>query len=132
MRLRFWVSWLAVAAILLHAATVARHYAVMFEAMPAELASAAGFDPGAICHVDSEADADGTAQALPGNNQNGVTKPCPVCLGLASVYGLPASEALFLLVPQTVVAAGFVPQNSSGVPVARFSLPQTRGPPSLA
>lgn len=133
MRFRRWVSWVAIAGILLHAATIARHNAVMYRAIAVEVASPLrGFDPGAICHVDSEADDNGTAQGLPGQDKGGVSKPCPVCLGLASVHALPASEAPSLRVPQTVYIAGFVPQVLELAPAGRHSLPLTRGPPSLA
>ena len=37
MRFQRWVSWLAVAAILLHAATVAHHNVIQFQAIPAGL-----------------------------------------------------------------------------------------------
>jgi hypothetical protein len=132
MRCRRWISWLAVAAILLHTATVARHNVIRFQAIPAELAALAGFEPGFICHIDdSEADEAGQAQALPGKDQGGVSKPCPVCLGLASAHALPASDAPALRVPQTIVAADFILQDPGLAPAVRFSHPLNRGPPGI-
>ena len=132
MNFRRWVSWLAVAAILLHTATVARHNLIRFEAIPNELALLAGFESGVICHVDSEAGDNGAAQELPGKDHGGTSKPCPVCLGLASVHALTASHAPVLRVPQAVFIARIVPQNHETAPAVRLSLPPTRGPPSIA
>ena len=132
MDFRRWVSWLAVAAILLHAGTVARHNVIRFEAIPNELALLAGFDAGVICHTDSETVDNGTAQGLPGKDQGGTFKPCPVCLGLASVHALTASGTPVLRLPQAVYIARLSPQNHEAAPAVRLSLPPTRGPPSIA
>ncbi len=131
MRFQRWVSWLAVAAILLHAATVARHNVIQFQAIPVGLASSAILDPGIICHADSEADESGNARTLPGKSPSPAPKPCPVCLGLASIHALPASEGPSLRVPQTVLAAAFVRPGLALAPAVRLSLPLTRGPPTL-
>ncbi|MGO9484297.1 MAG: DUF2946 family protein [Rhodomicrobium sp.] len=130
MRFRRWVGWIAVAAILLHAATVARHNVILFQAIHAQLASQQGLETGVICHLAAE---DGKAQGLPGKDQGGFAKPCPICLGLAaSAHALPASAAPPLRVPQTILAAAFVPQDPQLASAARVSLPSNRGPPSLA
>ena len=131
MRFQRWVSWLAVAAILLHAATVAHHNVIQFQAIPAGLASLAILDPGIICHADSEADEGGKAHTLPRKSPGPAPKPCPVCLGLASAHALPASEGPSLRVPQTVLAAAFVRPGLVLAPAVRLSLPLTRGPPAL-
>ncbi len=68
------------------------------------------FETGVICHVDSEAGDNGAAQRLPGKDQGGTSKPCPVCLGLASAHALTASDTPVLRVPQAVFVARFVPQ----------------------
>jgi hypothetical protein len=132
MDFRRWVSWLAVAAILLHAGTVARHNVIRFEAIPNELALLAGFDAGVICHTDSETGDNGTAQGLSGKDPASTSKPCPVCLGLASVHALTASDAPILRLPPAVYIAPLSPQDHEAAPAVRFSLPPTRGPPSIA
>ncbi len=129
MGFRRWVSWLAVAAILLHAATIARHYVIRYEAIPAELA-AASFDLTAFCHAASEADGNGSDQGTPG--QNGPSKPCPICQGAASAHALTASETPALDLPRAVFVERLVPPSIKLVPAARYSLPLTRGPPSVA
>ena len=132
MRSRRWHCFLAVAAILLHAAAIARHNVIRFEAIPNELALLAGFDASVICHTDSETGDNGAAQGLPGKDQGGTSKPCPVCLGLAFVHALTPSGAPVLRLPQAVYAARLSPQNHEAAPAVRLSLPPTRGPPSIA
>jgi hypothetical protein len=132
MRIRRWVGWLAVAAIMLHAATIARHNVIRFQAIAAELAASTGFAPAAICYVASEADGSGPAPAVPGDGQDGTSKPCPICLGLASAHALPASEAPAPRVPHTLFVPRFVPQKLELAPSVRLFLPPTRGPPSIA
>ena len=132
MDFRRWVSWLAVAAILLHAGTVARHNVIRFLAIPDELALLAGVETSVICHVDSEAGDSGTAQGSPGKNQGGTSKPCPICLGMASAHALTANDAPAPRVAQAVSAVRFVPQKPRLAPTGRVSLPSNRGPPSIA
>lgn len=132
MRFRRWVGWLAIAAIMLHTATVARHNVIVFQAIPNELAALAGFEPGAICQVGSEADKNGQAQGLPGNGQGGKSKSCPICLGFASAHALQASEMPCLRIPRAIYLTASVPQEPDRAPPAKGSLPPTRGPPSLA
>jgi hypothetical protein len=132
MRIRRWVGWFAVAAILLHAGTLARHNVIRFQAIAAELAAPTGLNLAAICYVASEAYGGGPAPAVPGDGQDGTSKPCPICLGLISAHALPASEAPALPVAQTFSIARFVPQNLEPAPSARLSLHRTRGPPSNA
>ena len=132
MRFRRWVNWLAVAAILLHAGTVARHNVIRFEAIPNELALLAGFDAAALCHAGSGASDDSAGEGLPGKGQGSTSKPCPICLGMAAAHALTASDTPILRVPQAVFVAGAVPQNDEAAPPVRLSLPPTRGPPSIA
>jgi hypothetical protein len=130
MRFRRWVSWLAVAAVLLHAATIARHSVIQFNAAAAELASLAGFEPEVICHLGAELDAQ--APALPGKGDERPAKPCPVCLGLASAHALPASSAAPLPLPRVASETVRVTQVLSLEQAGRLSFPPNRGPPSLA
>ncbi len=132
MRLRRWVSWVAVAGMLLHAITLARHNVILHQALPYELETLLALEAGVICHVDSEADEDGKAQKLPGKDQGRVSKPCPVCLGVASAHALPASEAPALRFPQTVVTLAFVSRHPQLLPAAAVRFPSNRGPPSIA
>jgi hypothetical protein len=131
MRIRRWVNWLAVAAILLHAGTVARHNVIRFEAIPNELAQPAGFDTAFLCHVESAAGDNGASQGLPGKDQGGTSKPCPVCLGLASVHALTTTDAPDLRVPQAVFIARLAPQDLHAAPPVRLSLPPKRAPPNI-
>ncbi len=132
MRFRRGISWLAIAAILLHAATIARHNVIQFQAISASLASLAGFEPGALCHAGSETGGDEKAQTLPGKDRERASKPCPVCLGLASAHALPASEAASLPAPQTLLIAASFPKELTLEPLGGLFFPLSRGPPSLA
>jgi hypothetical protein len=130
MRVRRWIGWLAIAAILLHAGTVARHNSIMFQKVSAALATGAAFEAGLICHVESSTD--GEEQSLPGDNGSSPSKPCPVCLGLASAHALLTPDAPAMGVPVFVSHKVAVPAEIEQAVVSRFSLPLTRGPPSLA
>jgi hypothetical protein len=132
MRIKHWASWLAVAAILLHATTIARHNVIRFQAVPAGLAPLAGFEAIALCHTGSEVDGDGTAPAVPAKGQDGTSIPCPICLGLASAHALPASDAPSLRVPYTDSVTLPIPQTPRIAPTGGPSLPLARGPPNIA
>jgi hypothetical protein len=132
MRIRRWVGLVTVAALLLHAVTLARHNVIRFQAIAAELAAPTGLNLAAICYVAVEADSDGPAPAIPGDGQDGTSKPCPICLGLIPVHALPTSEAPAPRIPVPVFVARFIPQKLELAPAVRFSLPPTRGPPSIA
>jgi hypothetical protein len=131
MRSRRWISWIAVAAILLHTAAISRHSLILFQAASAEIATATA-DAGFICHTDASVSENGWAQELPGKNKGSPSKPCPICLGLASAYALTASEAPVFRVPQAVFQKVALPQEAEHGTAASFLLPLTRGPPSLA
>lgn len=120
---------IAVAAMLLHAVTLARHNVIRYQAIPTEAALLLALDAGVICHVDGEAD--GKTQGLPGKAPGGAAKPCPICLGFASAHALPASEAPAPRVPQTVIADAFISRDNEPAPPVRFRLPPNRGPPSI-
>jgi hypothetical protein len=129
MRLRRWIGWLAVAAILLHAGTVARHNVIVFQRVAAELASEAALDAGLICHI--ETDEDGGGQALPGKDRT-PAKPCPVCLGLASAHALAVGEVPVLRLPQAMRQRVAAPREEQRAPALKFLRPLTHAPPSLA
>jgi hypothetical protein len=132
MRIRRWAGWLAIAAILLHGATIARHNVIRFQAVPAGLAELAGFEAIALCHTGSEVDGDGTAPAVPAKGQDGTSSPCPICLGLASAHTLPANEAPGLRVPYADSVTLPIPQTPGIAAAGSPSLPLARGPPSTA
>ena len=132
MRFRRWVNWLAVAAILLHAGTVARHNIIRFEAIPNELTLPAGFGAATLCHAGSGAIDASAGEGLPGKGQGSTSKPCPICLGMATAHAFTASNTPILRVPQAVFVVRAVAQSDEAAPPVRISLPPTRGPPSIA
>jgi hypothetical protein len=134
MRLRLWrwSSWLAVAALLLHTGTVARHSVIQIQAAQARFAQFAALEAGIICHIETGTDDGGPVQSLPGKNGSGTAKPCPVCLGLASAYALSASEAPQLRVPLAHLVSEPLPQGPELARAAWLSRPPNRGPPSSA
>ena len=115
---------------LLHAGATSRHNLIMFEKVAAQFSANAAFAAGLICHID--ADASGNTKSLPGKDGSSPQKPCPICQGLASAHALQSSEVPFLRVPYSVYLREDVPQEAGQAPAARFSLPPTRAPPSLA
>jgi hypothetical protein len=125
MYLRRWISWLAIAAILLHTATIAGHGVIMFNRAAAEV-TAAALEAGLICHVE------GDGLALPGNGQGGPSKPCPICLGLASAFALHDSGAPVLHVPRFAALAAPAAYGPALKSSHGLYLPLSRGPPSLA
>jgi len=128
MRLRRWIGWLAVAAILLHTATVARHSIIMFNSATAEV-TAAALEAGVICHFEADADSDG--QGLPGKNQGSPSKPCPICLGMSSAFALHVCGAPSLSVPQITVTAAPAAFETVLASSPRRLLQLSRAPPSL-
>jgi len=134
MRLRRWVSLIAVAGMLLHAATIARHHVIQFNhVFAAQAASAAEARRTAgICHEESPAQEDGKAQGQSGKSPGGAAKPCPICLGLASAHAVSASEPPVLRVPQAVISLAFAFHDRQAAPPARLRFPPNRGPPSIA
>jgi hypothetical protein len=126
--LRRAVSYLVVLGVLLHAAAVVRHNAVMVDAHG--LRAALIVDLMMICHpsgTDSIDPANLPDVPVPTDSQNG----CPVCSGLVFALGLPPPD----LTPHFIA---FDPPRPSPVIVAAHRplpsavLPPSRGPPSLA
>jgi len=134
MRFRRWAGWIAVAGMLLHAATIAHHTVILFEqAARAQVAAfAEAFEPGAICHEAIPAQEDGKAQGLPAKSPGDAANPCPICLGLTSAHAMAASAAPVLRVPQAFIALAFAPHDRQSARPAGFRLPPNRGPPSYA
>ncbi|MGO9544854.1 MAG: DUF2946 family protein [Rhodomicrobium sp.] len=134
MRSRRWVSWIAVIGMLLHAATLARHNALLFKqaTLIQEAALGVAFEPGAICHAGGGAQENGKAQGAPGKSPAGAPTHCPVCLGLVSAHATPPSEAPVLRVPRTVIAFGFASRDPQLAPLPAVRRPSNRGPPSIA
>ena len=133
MRSRRWIGWIAIAGVLLHAATVARHQVVLFEQAASPLKTAGGAsspEAGIVCHMGAAAPEDGKAKPLPEKSPEGGTKPCPICLGFASAYALPGAEAPRLRVPLRVIALAFIPRDGPPASPTKLRLPSNRGPPS--
>jgi hypothetical protein len=126
--LRRAVSYLVVLGVLLHAAALVRHNAVMLEAH--SLRASLITDLMVICHPSGTNSVDAAQLPdvpLPTDAQNG----CPVCSGLAFALALPTPD----LTPHFVA---FDPPRLRPVivaahrPLPRAVLPPTRGPPTLA
>jgi hypothetical protein len=126
--LRRAIGYLLVLGVLLHAAALVRHNAVMLEAHALRAALIA--DLMVICHPSgaSRTDPAGLPDVpLPTDAQNG----CPVCSGLAFALALPAPD----LTPRFVA---FDPPRlrpaivATHHPLPRAVLPPSRGPPALA
>lgn len=129
MRSRRWVTWAAIACMLMHAVTLVRHDLILIHAasVPPLNVSADDFDSAAICHGAGPAQDEGEGQKPPKKSPNG----CPICLGVASTAALPASEAPALPAPLAFeLASGSVYVQPA--PAERFHLPSNRGPPSDA
>lgn len=126
--LRRAVSYLVVLGVLLHAAALVRHNAVMLEAHSLRAALVA--DLMVLCHPSGSNSVDPANLPdvpLPTDAQNG----CPVCSGLAFALALPTPD----LTPYFVA---FDPPRLRPVivathrPLPRAVLPPSRGPPTLA
>ena len=126
--LRRVVSHRVVLGVLLHAAALVRHNAVMLDAHL--LRGSLIADLMVICHPSGTSSVDPASLPdvpVPTDAQNG----CPVCSGLALAVALPTPD----LTPHFVA---FDPPRLSPVivaahhPLPRALLPPSRGPPTLA
>lgn len=126
--LRRAVSYLVVLGVLLHAAALVRHNAVMLDAHL--LRGSLIADLHVLCNPRSTASVDPASLAdvpVPTDAQNG----CPICSGLAFALALPTPD----LTPHFIA---FDPPRLRPVivavqrPLPRALLPQSRGPPTLA
>jgi hypothetical protein len=129
MVLRRWISVVALVGVLLHAGAIVRHNASMLGALLRHQALLT--DLAQICHRDSGGDARLTADLpvvpMPSDAQKG----CPICSGLAPLFGLTAPAVTWLL--KRAHEAAHQPIAVAALPVQpRTALPQARGPPSLA
>ena len=115
--------------VLLHAGVIVRHNASMLGALFEHQALLADFAQ--ICHRDSRGDADLTADLpfipMPSDAQKG----CPICCGLAPLFGLTPPAVTWL--PRRALEAAHQPIAVAVLSVQpRTALPPARGPPSLA
>lgn len=129
MRLRRWISLIALIGVLLHAGALVRHNGMMLSVALAQDAPAA--DLFVICHggADQTSDRD--------TDQPGLPKPadaktsCPICSGQAPAFALAA--------PQPLLVRAVVAQNTVWRSISRARLlqrtavcPPSRGPPQRA
>lgn len=127
MMLRRAVSYLVVLGVLLHAAALVRHNAVMLDAHGLRASLIA--DLAAICHPSGSNSIDPASLPdvpVPTDAQNG----CPVCSGLVFALALPTPD----LTPHFI--AFDPPRPDPAIvavrqPLPRAVLPPSRGPPSL-
>ena len=128
MRLRQWISILAVFGVLLHAGAIVRHNAAMADASFQHQALVDSLTQ--ICHgagPGSVNPADLPYVPPPNDTQNG----CPICSGLGSPVALcsPPAVAALVLAPATET---FSP-HAHRVPTAAHAVcPPARGPPLVA
>lgn len=126
MRARKWLSLLALAGVLVHAAALVRHHIVMLGAAsqtPAVAALLADLSTGNfICHG-NPAPADGEPQDLPSQ----ANLLCPLCTGFAPLAALDAPEQVSL--PCRLTAALMVAQADVATPPEQTIRPHSRGPP---
>jgi hypothetical protein len=123
-RLRRWVSLVAIAGVLLHAALIVRHNSLMVGA-DAERAVVAAI-LGSICHGDAQ-----TASAdsqLPSDPATTKQPRCPICLGFTG--GMAVLPDVFDgCIQRYAVALGMETDVATTVSVVGMRRPPARGPP---
>lgn len=128
MRLRRWVSLIAVLGVLLHAGALVRHNGVMLAA--AGVHAALTSDLLAICHGGVDA-ASNTLADLPSiPKPTNATSGCPLCSGPASAFALaaPASHEFRVATAPLVYGRPLQPSLS---PRGHAVCPPARAPPAL-
>ncbi|KAB2919799.1 MAG: hypothetical protein F9K29_04210 [Hyphomicrobiaceae bacterium] len=128
MRLRRWISVLAVLGVLLHAGALVHHSAAMLGA--ALQHSALLSDLALSCHGrggEAFEVVDLPWIPKPSDAQNG----CPICSGLVSAVALASPWAAEIAAP-LATAAGHFTTIGSIADLLREALPPARGPPALA
>ncbi len=128
MRLRAWITLLALVGVLVHAIAVVRHNTVMAAAPMSAIAiaTADGLETAPICHASLD---DSGAPAAPA--PSGPRSSCPICLGLVSAVALAPSIAAL---PPPVPARHLdrLAVDDQRVHVHARIRPPSRGPPALA
>jgi hypothetical protein len=126
MRLRLWVSVLAMTGVLLHAGFLVRHSVAMAEAALVHHAIFA--DLSSLCRA-STGEERVPASDLPALPQPSDTTGCPICSGLVSTFAVTGPQAAAL--PKATAAA---PRHFAVAVAAaqrpRNTHPPARGPPA--
>lgn len=127
--LRRWISLLAVLGVLLHVGAVARHNAVMADALLQHQALVA--DLQVICHS-------GGVGVLETADLPGVPRPadaklgCPLCAGVASAFTLPGPETAPLRAPLSAALSSPLATHAAAPQGLDYRcLPPARGPPII-
>lgn len=133
MSLRRWIAVLTLLGVLAHAAALVRHNASVLGMALAQIGGGVGVefakDLAVIC---SARDAAGAAIAANGSKPVPADKQeCPICMGLASVFALPAVDLPATQLPQPAFIAEIAGQDQR-VTVQRRLRPPGRAPPTVA
>jgi hypothetical protein len=128
MRLRRWISIVAMLGVLLHAGFLVRHSVAMAEATLAHHAILA--DLASLCRA-SHAEGRVPASDLPALPRPSDTAGCPICSGLVSAFAVTGPQQAAL--PVTVAAAPRLFNVALAAAQPRRSAhPPARGPPAGA
>jgi hypothetical protein len=139
MRWRRWIGLLAVFGVLLHAAALARHNAIMLAAVAgagtSQAVADAGVAPAALaqdlailCHAPTGSD---PATTLPAGDGSRGSQTCPICAGTVSAFALVALELPSIAAPQSTTFLAALPQDQRRTVQQRIR-PPSRGPPLSA
>jgi len=129
MRLRAWISIVAMVGVLLHAGLLVRHGLAMADA--ARQYHALLGDLGTLCRSGpGEAHID--AADLPQLPQPSGATGCPICAGLVAAFALAAPQPAALAVRTQVAAQLACAGAEAARPLPRSAHPPARGPPAHA
>lgn len=136
MRLKHWLSWLAIVGMLLHAGAVVRHNASMLGTALAAVSQSAPAKnysvldesgnviiAGAICHGNGFDDGS--------HDESQADKPrCPVCSGYVTAVAIDAPSACASIARLLTIADVVVIATLAHTPDVHHVVPPQRGPPA--
>jgi hypothetical protein len=135
MRRRIWISWVVVAAVLMHAVLLARHDVFMFKAT-LRLVDAAAINPedippGDICHSQAGgAESSGKPKSPPSTPGKSPSR-CPICLALVAAFAVSPSTPTAPRPQQTSVHVAFLLPQPRIPEFQKYRSPPNRGPPAF-
>jgi hypothetical protein len=133
MQRRTWISWVVVAAVLMHAVLLAQHDVFRFKAAlrsdDALAVNIEDFPPEAICHTQTGATETGKPRSPP-SAPGKFPSTCPVCLAFVAAYAVSPGTLPPPRPPQASVYAAFLPPQSPRPDLRKFRSPPNRGPPA--
>lgn len=134
MRWRRWIGLLAIVGVLLHAAALARHNAIMLataagNGMSQAAAADLTLDLAVLCHAPGIGD---PAASLPAKDGSTGSQTCPICAGTVSAFALAALELPSIAGPQLPADLAALPPQDQRRTVQRRIRPPSRGPPLSA